>query len=81
MERVIVVVKMEGSNEATWWTAEGKPMDSEPLRVIEPFPEELKGSWKEEFINFINDIAPQVVYFDSNGRTSSTSAKGRHIIF
>lgn len=42
------------------------------LKIVEKFPDELKDAWKPEFHEFIESIAPQIVYFDENGQTCST---------
>ena len=42
------------------------------LKKVEAFPEDLKEAWKPEFHEFIESIAPQIVYFDEEGRTGST---------
>ena len=59
--------------EKHWWICE--LVDGHlggNLKKVEAFPEDLKEAWKPEFHEFIESIAPQIVYFDEEERTCST---------
>ena len=55
-----------------WWTCE---LVDETiwgnLKIVEKFPEELKDMWKPEFREFIESVAPQVMWIDENEQTCS----------
>lgn len=81
MAKVIVIVRENETDEPKWWTAEGDPFSHEPLKIIEPFPEELKSAWKETFIEFMNSCAPWLLFFDEKGRETGTGLNGREIVY
>lgn len=78
--KIIVVIKKEGFNEPQWWIADGNPFDNAPIRITESF-DRFKEAFKEEFIEYINECSPWLLWFTEDGGTSGTSAKDREIIF
>jgi len=80
MTKVIVIVREDETQEPKWWIAEGDPFSYEPLNIIEPFPEELKGAWKETFIEFMNSCAPWLLFFDETGTENGKSIDNRKVL-
>ena len=56
--------------EKRWWICE--LVLGGNIKKVEAFPEDLKEAWKIEFLEFIESIAPQIIYFDEEERTCST---------
>jgi len=86
--KMIVVTKKTPSDEQpSWWLAEANPYGDDPIRILEPFPDEFIGAWTKNFVDFLKETAPQLVWFEEKeGETEPAMmgaplGDGREIVF
>ena len=70
--------------ERKWWTAEIKDdlvLGEENIILIEEKTEEFTNSFIDEFVEFVNSIAPHILFVDEDNKWYGTSPKERNIVY
>ena len=68
--------------DGKWWIAEVENVFGEgEIILIQEKTEELKEAFAEDFVDFINGIAPHILYIEEGKENfSGTDAKNRKVI-